>query len=125
MTKKQQKPQRGTVTVRMAIIDDYLTVTELEAIIANVMARAKIENINDVHIRYETTRGYYDDVSVEMFIEGRREETDEEYNMRLANEERARENRRDWEHRRLMEAAQEKRQREYYEQLKAKYEGVE
>lgn len=109
MAKKQQKPQRGKVTVRMALVDNYSSLETLQSIIDDVRKRMEIEPFEDVSIEYETTTGYYNDVSVEMVITGIRAETDEEYNMRLANEERARENRRDWE-------------RQEYERLKAKFE---
>ena len=103
MTKKQQKPQRGKVTVRMALVDNCSSLETLQSIIDGVRKRMEIEPFEDVSIECETTTGYY------MVITGVRAETDEEYNMRLANEERARENRRDWE-------------RQEYERLKAKFE---
>lgn len=96
---------RNMVTVRMALIDNYTQLANLEKMISEVRKRADIENITDVYIKCEASRGYYDDIDVEVFIEGRRKETDEEYRMRLADEARQREQRVD------------------YERLKKKFEG--
>lgn len=101
---------RNMVTVRMALIDNYTQLANLEKMISEVRKRADIENITDVYIKCEASRGYYDDIDVEVFIEGRRKETDEEHKlsifiMRLADEARQREQRVD------------------YERLKKKFEG--
>lgn len=67
------------------------------------LARKKAQEKDFINLRFYVGTG--DDPDVEII--GDRWETDAEM-----------------EHRRLVETAQEKRQREYYEQLKAKYEGA-
>lgn len=94
--------ERKRVEDVVAYIDSDIPLDELEKRIA--LARKKAQEKDFINLRFHVGTGDEPDIE----INGDRWETDA-----------------DMEHRRLMEAAQEKRQRKYYEQLKAKYEGVE
>ncbi len=93
----ERKRIEGVVTY----IDSDMPLEALEIRIQ--LARKRAQEKDFINLRFHVGTGDEPDIE----INGDRWETDA-----------------DMEHRRLMEAAQEKRQREYYEQLKAKYEGV-
>lgn len=82
-------PRRRLVTVNLGIIDKGTSFEQLCQMVES--ARNRPEVFISIEIDFETTRGYYDDIETEVRLVGRREETDEEMNLRLAEEQRQRE----------------------------------
>jgi hypothetical protein len=96
---------RKMITIRLGQIESGMTLEELDALIATTKQRATAEEIFNIHIDFT-----YDEWMAEIYLEGERLETGEEYQQRLDNETRSR-------------RMKEERERAEYERLRSKFEG--
>lgn len=94
----KKRPNRRTVTVNLSPNLQYITLLEdWEKYIDAAKKRAEEENLIDPIVRFDvdTNQGYYgNETHVTLLIQATRDETDEEYDIRVADEqERGRANR--------------------------------
>ncbi len=79
-------PRRRSVKVILGVINDSMSLDHLTTMLADVAQRAELEDISNVETDISQERGYYDDVSVTVYLVGWRDETDEEMALRIQQE---------------------------------------
>ncbi len=106
--KRSNPPTRGTVRVVIGLFDDGMSLEWLEQVLQEARSRIVTENLRNARLDFETTRGYYDDVSISVRLIANREETDEEMKLRIEQEREETSKREQWD-------------REHFERMKRQY----
>lgn len=85
----KNKNRRLNVLVRLSSDLQFCSLEHIEKVIATAKQRAAAEGITNITLEVEQNYGYGDDdgISVDVYLKGWRDETDEEMTMRIKREE--------------------------------------